>query len=61
MQDQTLEETNDDYTRDESKLHDIKFAGGEEVKVDEETGVLLAAHIQKQMMEEADKRNKSFD
>jgi hypothetical protein len=47
VRDQTLEEKNDDYTRDESKLHDIKFAGGEEVKLDEEKGVLLAAHIQK--------------
>ena len=45
IKDQTLEITNDDFTRDESKLHDIKFAGGEVVKVDEETGVLLAAHI----------------
>ena len=42
-------------------MHDIKFAGGEQVQVDEETGVMLAAHIQRQMMDEADNKNKSFD
>ena len=55
MKEQNLEETIDDYTRDESKLHEVKFAGGEQVKIDEETGVMLAAHIQKQMMDETDK------